>query len=82
MITIEEQEAIMNFPIGYTLHASGKQYRKSYPKEADDIRMTLVGNAWHIGVVSLLLYDLLQFHHLASPISGEHPPTIAARVAV
>ena len=69
MITIEEREAIMNFPIGYTLHASGKQYRKSYPKEADDIRMTLVGNAWHIGVVSLLLYDLLQCHHLAPPQS-------------
>ena len=48
LLTIEEKEAIMGFPMGFTIHSSTKSVRKSQPNLADDIRMTLIGNSWHV----------------------------------
>ena len=59
LLTIEEKEVIMGYPRGFTLHASTKSVRKNHPLEADDVRMSLVGRSWHVGVVCLLLQDLL-----------------------
>ena len=57
----------MGLPRDYTLHASTKSFRKSHPLEADDIRMTLLGKSWHVGVVCILLQGLLQELSLAEP---------------
>ena len=52
MPSIEEKEAIMFFPIGYTYHCSSKAVRKHSISDWEDERMTLIGNSWHVGVVA------------------------------
>jgi hypothetical protein len=69
MLSIAEKEAIMGMPVDYTLHANTKQQRKSNPQGCDDDRMTLVGNAWHVGVVAFLLSNLLAKEGFCSPVS-------------
>lgn len=71
LLTIEEKEAIMGFPMGFTIHSAPKSVRKSQPNLADDIRMTLIGNSWHVGVVSSLLVDLFYELGLCSLLSVE-----------
>ena len=58
MLSIEEKELIMNFPLGYTESALSKAERKLKGVEADDTRHTLIGNSWQVGVISLLLQPL------------------------
>lgn len=69
LLSIEEKEMIMGFPKGFTLHSSTKSARKSQPVSCDDLRMTLVGNAWHVGVAALLVHDLLVELKLIQPRS-------------
>ena len=52
----------------YTLHANTKQFRKSHPLEADDIRMSLVGNSWQVGVAVCLLSHLAVQEGFISPL--------------
>ena len=59
MLDINEKEAIMGFPIDYTFQSHPKGFRKANPLEANDARMTLIGNAWHVGVVCNLLQPLV-----------------------
>lgn len=62
----------MGFPKDFTLHACSKSVRKSQPTHADDIRMSLIGNSWHVGVVCLLLHDLLVDLQLIKSVSVQH----------
>lgn len=59
MLQVEEKEAMMFLPIGYTYHCCTKTIRKQNPLQWDDWRMTLIGSSWHVGVVSFLLQELL-----------------------
>ena len=59
-LCVEEKELMMGFPLNYTEQCSAKNFRANHPVEHDDLRMTLVGNAWHVGVVSLLLQPLAE----------------------
>ena len=68
LLRIQEKEAQMGFPVDFTIHACKKQERKTQPIMCDDVRMSLIGNSWHIGVVSLLLQDLLVSLDLIRPL--------------
>ena len=54
---IEEKEFMMGLPIGYTSPCLPKSQRKSAAHQ--DLRHTLVGNAWCVPVVSWLVGQLL-----------------------
>eukprot|EP00435_Cladocopium_sp_Y103_P013721 s1034_g3.t1 len=54
---IEEKELMMGMPLGYTSSCLPKSQRKS--TSHDDLRHTLVGNAWCIPVVGWLVSQLL-----------------------
>ena len=63
--TIGEKEVCMGFPLQYTAPClpKGKQHGDAY----NDIRHTLIGNSWHVVVVTSLLRSL--FHPLGlSPV--------------
>ena len=60
MLTIEEKELIMSFPLNYTENALSKAEKKLAGEASDDTRHTLIGNSWHIGVISLLLQPLCE----------------------
>ena len=66
---IEEREAMMFFPINYTFYCCTKTVRKQSLQEWEDIRMSLIGNSWHVGVVSFLLQELLSQHQLLEHVS-------------
>lgn len=68
-LNISEKKVVMGFPREFTLHACTKTVRKNQPVVADDVRMTLIGNSWHVGVVCLLLHDLLVSLSLITPQS-------------
>ena len=55
---IKEKEAIMGFPTGYTEPClpKGQQQGESYL----DVRHTLIGNSWHVPVITWLLMELFQ----------------------
>ena len=62
MLSIDEKELIMGLPLNFTEQCKPKAFRSANPLATDDIRMSLVGNGWHAGVVSCLLQPL--FHRL------------------
>ena len=66
---IEEREAMMFFPINYTFYCCTKTVRKQSLQEWEDVRMSLLGNSWHVGVVSFLLQELLSQHQLLEHVS-------------
>lgn len=66
---IQEREAMMFFPINYTFHCCSKTVRKQSIREWEDVRMSLLGNSWHVGVVSFLLQELLSQHQLLEHVS-------------
>lgn len=47
----------MGFPVGFTKNCVPKSQRKG--KEAEDIRLSLIGNSWSVPVVAWLLGQLL-----------------------
>ena len=53
----QEREAIIGIPVGYTRPCLPKAQQGT--TEWDDTRLTLVGNSWHVGVVTWLLEQLL-----------------------
>ena len=57
----------MNFPLNYTENALSKAEKKKAGPEADDVRHTLIGNSWHIGVIALLLQPLCSKLGLCPP---------------
>ena len=67
MLSIEEKELIMGFPLNYTEQCKPKNFRTGNPQTTDDIRMSLIGNSWHCGVVCCLLYPLCRSLGLLSP---------------
>lgn len=52
-----EREAIMGIPVGYTKPCLPKALQKG--AHWDDVRMTLIGNSWNVGVIVWLLEQLL-----------------------
>ena len=60
LLDIQEKEMIMGFPKDYTLHCKSKSFRENHALAAEDCRMSLIGNSWHVGVVSVLLQPLLE----------------------
>eukprot|EP00435_Cladocopium_sp_Y103_P008139 s339_g2.t1 len=65
--TIAEREVILGFPVGYTLNC----VRKSDQKAAwvADVRKTLLGNSWSVGVVICLLKQLFETLGIIQPCS-------------
>lgn len=53
---VQEQEALMGFPIDYTRQCVPKMEQKG--ENYEDIRMSMIGNSWHVGVVSWLIGQL------------------------
>ena len=53
---IAEREACMGIPVGYTRPCVGKQDQRG--DHWNDIRLTLVGNSWQVGVIAWLVYQL------------------------
>lgn len=56
--TIGEKEVMMGFPLGYTSSClpKGQQTKPLF----DDTRHTLIGNSWHVPVISFLLLHLFK----------------------
>ena len=54
---VQEKEAIMCIPVGYTRPCLPKNQQGSTAWE--DTRLTLIGNSWHVGVITWLLEQLL-----------------------
>ena len=54
--TISEKEITMGFPLHYTETCMPKNRQQG--SQFADARHTLVGNAWHVGVISWLLMQL------------------------
>ena len=64
---VSEREAIMGFPIGYTVQCMKKSDHGS--SAHNDCRLTLIGNTWHVGVLAWLLSQLLAPLGLIMPVS-------------
>ena len=79
MLSVQEKELIMGWPFNFTEQCKGKAFRSGQPNETDDIRMSLIGNGWHAGVVCCLVHPLCQKLGLTSPktvpeiLQGLHP---------
>lgn len=43
-----EREALMGFPVDYTRQCAPKAEQKG--EHYEDIRMSMIGNSWHVGV--------------------------------
>eukprot|EP00438_Fugacium_kawagutii_P003348 Skav236156 [mRNA] locus=scaffold436:191685:195386:- [translate_table: standard] len=71
---IAEREAMLGFPVGYTMPCVSKQQRKTM--EQMDIRKTLLGNTWSVPVVAVLLGQLFSLLGWISPL---HPEQVLAR---
>ena len=54
---VQEREAIMCIPVGYTRPCLPKSQQSGSSWE--DTRLSLIGNSWHVGVVTWLLEQLL-----------------------
>lgn len=65
--SIVEREVILGFPAGYTEQCVPKANRKA--EETSDIRKTLLGNTWAVGVVACLLKQLFERLGLVRPVS-------------
>ena len=55
--SVEEKEAILGFPVGYTSHCLPKSERKG--SHYLDLRHTLLGNTWAVPVVAWFISQLL-----------------------
>ena len=56
---VNEREAMLGFPLDYTLECWSKSARKLNPLGHEDARMSLLGNSWSVPVVAFLLAQLL-----------------------
>lgn len=71
MLTLQEKEVIMGYPMDYTNQAASKASRSQDPQKFEDLRHSLIGNSWHVGVVSSLLQPLVVSQGLAEDSSLE-----------
>ena len=55
--TIEEREAMLGFPIGFTKQCMSKSFHDS--TQHHDCRLSLLGNSWSVGVVAWLIMCLM-----------------------
>ena len=55
---IQEKEVIMGFPCDYTACCMPKQHQKG--EAFLDARLTLIGNSWHVPVITVLLAQLFR----------------------
>ena len=54
---VQERELIMGFPLDYTRNCVQKSEQKGMTYE--DVRLTLLGNSWQVGVVAWLVLQLM-----------------------
>ena len=73
--SVAEREALMGFPVGYTRLCVPKQLQKG--QDYENIRMTLLGNSWQVGVISWLLAQL--FYPLGL-CEVQHPSQLLPRL--
>ena len=71
MLDIQERETMMFFPKDFTQHCASKTFRDTQPQLTEDLRLTLIGNSWHVGVVACLIQPLLEKLGLSRPKSVE-----------
>ena len=64
---VREREAILGFPVGYTMQCMKKSEHGSQAHE--DCRLTLLGNSWCVGVVAWLIGQLLVWLGLIESVS-------------
>ncbi|CAE7349712.1 unnamed protein product [Symbiodinium sp. CCMP2592] len=57
--SVDERERCMGMPRNYTFNSLPKNQVKSQPQHHEDVRMSLVGNAWSVPVIAWLLLQLL-----------------------
>eukprot|EP00438_Fugacium_kawagutii_P030707 Skav213061 [mRNA] locus=scaffold364:550493:557908:- [translate_table: standard] len=65
----EEREAMLGFPVGYTLACASKTERKR--SSVSDVRLTLLGNTWSVPVVGVLLSHLFAQQGWIRPLSPQ-----------
>ena len=64
--SVAEREVLMGFPVGYTAACVSKtEQKKAY---VDDIRLSLIGNSWQVGVIVWLLAQLCAPLGLCEPM--------------
>ena len=56
---VNEREAMLGFPLGYTFLSWSKADRKRDPTGWNDCRLSLLGNSWSVPVAAFLLKHLL-----------------------
>ena len=59
LASISERERAMGYPVGYTTNCLPKGEVKSNTRHHEDVRMSLIGNAWNVAVIAFLLMQLL-----------------------
>ena len=57
--SVDERERYMGMPRNYTFNSLPKNQVKSQPQHHEDVRISLVGNAWSVSVIAWLLLQLL-----------------------
>ena len=65
--SVTEREAILGFPIGYTLPCAKKGELNA--EDLRDVRLSLLGNSWSVPVVAILLHQLLAPLGLVAPLT-------------
>ena len=78
---VRERELIMGFPLNYTSQCMSKQFHDTFEHEC--CRLSLLGNSWHVPLISCLLSQLLGRLGLIEPLTiqevvdlfvpGRHP---------
>ena len=63
---VREREAILGFPVGYTVQCMKKSDHNTLAHE--DARLSLLGNSWSVGVVAWLLSQFLVWLGLVEPV--------------
>eukprot|EP00435_Cladocopium_sp_Y103_P050459 s406_g15.t1 len=64
-----EREAMMGFPVGYTVPCVSKQERKG--QHYQDVRLTLLGNSWSVPVVTVLISHLFKRLGMIPPLTSQ-----------
>ena len=67
--SVVERETIMGFPKGYTTPCLAKSVQKS--QDYRDIRLTLLGNSWHVPSIVWLLSCLTSLLGITEPLSPQ-----------
>ena len=71
LANVNEREAMLGFPLEYTLQCWSKSKRKLDPLGHEDTRMSLLGNSLSVPVVAFLLAQLLGPFKLCEQLSAQ-----------